>query len=71
MTMKMARSAPSTDVRAARKAGCRLHLTSALQEGRNGPNIQARSGVIRRFSVSTGGALRFRVEAEMNGARQR
>ena len=45
MTRKMAKSAPSTNVRAARGAGCRLHLVSALQEGRKSPNSHARSGV--------------------------
>jgi hypothetical protein len=47
MPRKMAKSAPTTNVRAVRGAGCRLHLVSPLQEGRKSPNIHARSRAIR------------------------
>jgi hypothetical protein len=47
MPRKMARSAPSTTVRAARGAGNRLRLASVLREGRKSANIHTRSGVIR------------------------
>jgi hypothetical protein len=47
MPRKMARSAPSTTVRAAQGAGSRLRLASVLQEGRKSANIHARSEVIR------------------------
>src|ERR1700720_4663260 len=46
MPVKIARSALSTIVRAARAAGSHPHLASVLQEGRNSTNIHAGSGVI-------------------------
>ena len=51
MPRKMARSAPSTTVRAARGTGSRLRLASVLQERRKSANIHARSGVFRGIPV--------------------
>ncbi len=42
---------PSTNVRAARGTGSRLHLASVLQKGRKSANIHARSAVIRGIPV--------------------
>src|SRR5207244_6914641 len=44
---------PSTTVRAARGAGSRPHLASALQERRKSANIHASSGGIRRIPAQT------------------
>ena len=44
MTRKMARSAPPTTFRAARGAGSRLHLASALQEGRENAEYSRQIG---------------------------
>ncbi len=50
---KMARSDPRPPVRAARGAGSRPHLASALQERRKSANIHASSGGIRRIPAQT------------------
>ncbi len=42
---------PSTNVRAARGTGSRLHLPSVLQKGRKSANIHGRSAVIRGIPV--------------------
>ena len=47
MPVKIARSAPSTIVRAARAAGSHPHLASVLLQGRKSANIRASSGGIR------------------------
>jgi hypothetical protein len=47
MPVKIARSAPSTIVRAARAAGSHPHLASVLLQGRKSANIHASSEVIR------------------------
>ena len=51
MARKMARSAPSTTVWAARGTGSRLRPASGLQKGRRTTSIQAKSGVIRGIPV--------------------
>jgi hypothetical protein len=47
MPGKMARSAPSTAVRAVRRASSRPHLAAFLREGRKSANIYASLGFIR------------------------
>jgi hypothetical protein len=54
MPGKMARSAPSTTVRAARRASSRPHLV--LREGRKSANIYASLGFIRGIPVKTSSA---------------
>jgi hypothetical protein len=51
MPVKIARSAPSTIVRAARAAGSHPHLASVLLQGRKSVNIHASSGGIRGIPV--------------------
>jgi hypothetical protein len=52
MPGKMARSAPSTTVRAARRASSRPHLAAVLRKGRKSANIYASLGFIRGIPVS-------------------
>ena len=55
---------PSTSVRAARRAGSRLHLAAVLQEGRKYANIHARSGIISGSRINT--SLPSEAEAHMS-----
>ena len=63
MPWKMARSAPSTTVRAARRASSRPHLAAVLREGRKSANIYASLGFIRGIPVGITFQLGHSMEA--------